>query len=349
ALSTLAGSAAGLFGDDASAIDIEEQRKARALQRNQWANPDNEEISGLNKLGSIALTLPMQIANAGLSPADTADRLKAAGETNATAIGGAGIDAAGNALGMILPGFKQGTAAVRGLTGFGANAAQDELGKDKFIIMAVHAGSYAAPAAGWANFTTAWGAAIDGQASVAGYPAGTINRIVAADLGVAPQKAGGTAMSRGSWKTAAQAVLAMPSPVNVGAMAEYNSSTKELTVNVDAYYTADETAANNINVAFLRSKLMSKQSGDPTSGDLYEQNHVLRNLLTGQWGDVVTETKTTGTKVRKTYTYPVPADYNGTAVEGGGAVVIENCSVVVFISRGKTDVLTAVEIPITVK
>ena len=230
-----------------------------------------------------------------------------------------------------------------------ATAAQDELGKDKFIIMAVHAGSYAAPAAGWANFTTAWGAAIDGQASVAGYPAGTINRIVAADLGVAPQKAGGTAMSRGSWKAAAIAVNAMPSPVNVGAMAEYNSSTKELTVKVDAYYTADESAANNINVAFLQSKLMSKQSGDPTPSDMYEQNHVLRNLLTGQWGDVVTETKTTGTKVRKTYTYPVPADYNGTAVEGGGAVVIENCSVVVFISRGKTDVLTAVEIPITVK
>lgn len=193
-----------------------------------------------------------------------------------------------------------------------------------------------------------WGEAIRLQSNLSGYPAGTISRVKAADLGVTPQN-GGTAMSRSFWKTAAQAVLAMPSPVNVGAMAEYNSSTKELTVNVDAYYTADETAANNINVAFLQSKLMSKQSGDPTSGDLYEQNHVLRNLLTGQWGDVVTETKTTGTKVRKTYTYPVPADYNGTAVEGGGAVVIENCSVVVFISRGKTDVLTAVEIPITVK
>jgi len=226
--------------------------------------------------------------------------------------------------------------------------AQDELGKDKFIIMAVHAGQYATPAAGWANFTNIWGEAIRLQSNLSGYPAGTISRVKAADLGVTPQN-GGTAMSRSFWKTAAQAVLAMPSPVNVGAMAEYNSSTKELTVNVDAYYTADETAANNINVAFLQSKLMSKQSGDPTSGDLYEQNHVLRNLLTGQWGDVVTETKTTGTKVRKTYTYPVPADYNGTAVEGGGAVVIENCSVVVFISRGKTDVLTAVEIPITVK
>lgn len=136
ALSTLAGSAAGLFGDDQAAIDIEEQRKARALQRNQWANPDNEEISGLNKLGSVVATLPMQIVNAGLSPADTADRLKAAGETNATAIKGAGVDALGNVAGMILPGFKQGSAVVRGMTGFGANAAQDVATKKAIQAMA---------------------------------------------------------------------------------------------------------------------------------------------------------------------------------------------------------------------
>jgi len=230
-----------------------------------------------------------------------------------------------------------------------ANAAQQELGADKFIIMAVHAGSFAAPAAGWANFTSPFGAAIDAQALVSGYPAGTINRIKATDLGVTPQKTGGMAMSRGSWKTAAQAVLAMPSPVNIGAKAEFNSSTRELTVKVDAYYTAEESVQNNINVAFMQSKLMAKQSGDPTPADLYEQNHVLRHLITGQWGEVITETKSVGAKVRKKYTYTVPADYNGTATEGGGAVVIENCNVVIFVSRDKTDVLTAVEIPITVK
>jgi hypothetical protein len=228
-----------------------------------------------------------------------------------------------------------------------ATAAQQELGADKFIIMAVHGGSYATPATGWANFTTAFGSALISQSSVAGYPAGTINRIKAADLGVAPQISGGIAMSRGSWKTAAQAVNAMPSPVNLGAKAEFNSATRELTVKVDAYYTAEETAPNNINVAFMQSKLMSKQSGATT--DPYEQNHVLRHLITGQWGEVITDSKATGTKVRKTYTYSVPEDYNGTATEGGGAVVIENCKVVVFVSRDKTDILTAVEIPITVK
>jgi hypothetical protein len=230
-----------------------------------------------------------------------------------------------------------------------AAAAQQELGADKFIIMAVHAGIYANPATGWANFTTPFGAAIDGQAGVSGYPAGTINRMKAADLGVTPMKTGGMAMSRGAWKTAAQAVIAMPSPVNLGAKAEFNSSTRELTVKVDAYYTAEESVQNNINVALLQSKLMSRQSGDPTSGDPYEQNHVLRHLITGQWGEAITEAKTVGAKVRKTYTYTVPEDYNGTTTEGGGAVLIENCKVVVFVSRDKTDILTAVEIPITVK
>lgn len=228
-----------------------------------------------------------------------------------------------------------------------AAAAQFELGEDKFIIMAVHGGGYAAPAPGWANFTTPFAASLISQSGVAGYPAGTINRIKAEDLGVAPQNPGGIAMSRGSWKTAAEAVLAMPSPVNIGSKAEFNSATRELKVYVDLYYTGEETVDNNINVAFMQDKLMSKQSGAPTNP--YEQNHVLRDLITEQWGDVVTGTKAVGTKVSKVYTYTVPADYNGTEVEGGGAVIIEDCHVVAFVSRGKTDILTAVQIPITVK
>jgi hypothetical protein len=227
-----------------------------------------------------------------------------------------------------------------------ATEAATELGADKFIILAVHGGSYAAPATGWANFTTPFGAALISQSSVAGYPAGTINRVLATDLGVTPQKTGGIAMSRGSWKTAAQAILAMPSPVNAGAKAEFNSQTRELKINLDLYYTADETSGNNINVAFVQSQLLSKQSG---GSDPYVQNHVLRHLLTGQWGEVITTPTTKDAKVSKTYTYTVPEHYNGITVEGGGAVVIENCEVVVFVSRGKTDILTAIKVPVTVK
>jgi hypothetical protein len=224
-----------------------------------------------------------------------------------------------------------------------AAAAQAELGADKFVIMAIHTGSYAAPAAGWANFTTPYGTAIDAQADVAGYPAGTINRLQASALGV-PAQRGGSAMSRGSWKTAAIAVNALEAPVNIGAEAKIDGNNL-LTVNVDLYYTQGESAVNNINVALLQDGLVSKQSGG-TPRETYVQNHVLRDLITGQWGEPITETTNATSKISKTFTYTVPADYNGTTVEGGGAVVIDDLKVVVFVTRGRVDVLNAIEIDI---
>ncbi|MEZ4804839.1 MAG: hypothetical protein R2852_04995 [Bacteroidia bacterium] len=131
----------------------------------------------------------------------------------------------------------------------------------KFIIMAVHAGGYAAPATGWANFTTAYGDALIAQSSVAGYPAGTINRMLCSDLGVTPQKPGGRAMSRGSWAAAGNKVNSMPAPVNIGAKATFDEGSRVLTVKVDLYYTADVAGVNNLNVALLQDGLFSKQSG----------------------------------------------------------------------------------------
>lgn len=225
-----------------------------------------------------------------------------------------------------------------------AKAVEDQY-PDKFIIMAVHAGSYAAPASGWANFTTPYGNALVGQAMVSGYPAGTISRIKAADLGVAPQKAGGYAMSRSSWKAAAETVMAQSAPVNIGAKATYNAATSQLTVNVDLYYTADGNGDNYINVAVLQDKLISKQSGGTPDPNNYEQNHVLRDLITGQWGEKVATT-TAGTKVSKSFTYSVPSNYNGLGTEGGGAVVIDNLNVVVFVCQNSANVLNALKIDV---
>jgi len=215
-----------------------------------------------------------------------------------------------------------------------------------FIIMCVHGGSYAAPQTGWANFTTGFGSALITQAKVTGYPAGTISRMLATDLGVTPQAAGGYAMSRGSWGAAAALVMAMPAPVNIGAKATLNAATRELTVKVDLYYMKDETASN-LNVAILQDKLISKQSGGTPDPNAYEQNHVLRHYLTGQWGEVITTT-TAGSKVSKSYTYLVPDLYNGPGVEGGGNVVLANLKIVVFVTQGQINVANALEVPITI-
>jgi hypothetical protein len=225
-----------------------------------------------------------------------------------------------------------------------AKAIKDQY-PDKFIIMAVHAGGYAAPATGWANFTTPFGNTLVSQAKVAGYPAGTINRMKAADLGATPQVSGGYAMSRNYWAGAAEAAMQLPAPLNIGAKATFNPASRLLTVRVDLYYTEEVGGNNYINVAILQDKLYSKQSGGTPDANNYEQNHVLRDLITGQWGQKSSITNQ-GAKVSKIYTYTVPTDYNGLGVEGGGAVDIDNLKVVVFVCTAGTNILNALEIDV---
>ena len=219
---------------------------------------------------------------------------------------------------------------------------------DEFIVIAVHAsGTYSQPAPGsdWPNFETPFGAAITSLAEPAGFPAGTMNRIPAKDLGLTPQNTGkpnSLALGRGLWSSAASITTGMVSPVNIGLHAEVND--RELTVTVDVYYTDDETEPNSINVALLQNGLIGRQSGGTPDPMNYAQNHVLRALIAGndpQWGDPITESTTKESFLRKVYTYTIPADYNGTGLDGGGAAIIEDMEVVAFISRDKTDILTA--------
>lgn len=217
----------------------------------------------------------------------------------------------------------------------------------KFVILAVHGGSYASPMAGWANFTTAYGQALISQAKVSGYPAGTISRVLCSELGVTPQIANGYAMSRSSWGNAAAKIFNQTADVNIGAKATFDPGTRKLTVYVHLYYAKEQTGENNINVALVQDNIFSKQSGGIPDANNYEQDHVVRDFITGQWGDPVTETKTIGAKVMKTYTYTVPENYNGATIPpGGGAVVVDDLKVVAFVAKGKTDILNAIEVDV---
>ena len=220
----------------------------------------------------------------------------------------------------------------------------------KFIIIATNANLYAKPTAGWADFTTVQGTAIDAQAKPSGYPAGTMNRASCTSLGVAPMNAqlSPITMDRGKWATAASVIMAQKAPVNIGAKATYTASSRKLTVQVDLYYTSDETETNNINVALLQSHIFCKQSGGTPDPNNYEENHVLRDMITpGNFGVAITSSTKKGSKVSKTYTYTVPAHYNGAVIPpGGGAVVIDDLSVVVYVSRGTLEIINALEIDV---
>lgn len=206
------------------------------------------------------------------------------------------------------------------------------------VLINIHSGSYANPNPGEPDFRTPFGAAIDGQASVSGYPAGTVNRYQ-----FSMSQGGGTAMSRGDWATASSQILAQPSYVNVAAQSSIDVSTRVLTVNVEGYYTGTVPTGitNKINVALLQNNVAGPQSGAASwnpgaiiSGPwnpTYNHQHMFRHFLTGQWGESITNTSGLYTN---TFTYTIPADLNGVAYD------LFNLDVAVFIAEGNQNIVT---------
>ena len=133
------------------------------------------------------------------------------------------------------------------------------------ILVNIHTGSYANPGAGEIDLRTDFGSAIADQTGLQGYPAGTVNRHVFSG--------GVTAMSRGDWSQSVDQILAMPSYVNVALEAEVDAQTREMTVNVEVYYTdpsAVPAALNNenkLNVVLLQNNIEGTQSGASMNSD----------------------------------------------------------------------------------
>ena len=203
------------------------------------------------------------------------------------------------------------------------------------VLMNIHVGSYAAPSAGEPDFRTSFGTAIDGQAGVAGYPAGTVNRHQ-----FTMTQGGGTAMSRGDWANAASQILPQSSPVNIWSEAIVDMGTNTVTVNVEVYYTGAQTViTNKLNVAVLQNNVQGPQSGASANpGSIlpngnYNHNHMLRHLMTGQWGDEI-NTISQGDLVTRTYTWTIPSNLNGVELDP------TNFEVIAFVSENQQEVIS---------
>ncbi|HNY02465.1 MAG TPA: Omp28-related outer membrane protein, partial [Bacteroidales bacterium] len=196
--------------------------------------------------------------------------------------------------------------------------------------IAVHQGSYASPSTGEPDFRTPFGDPLAGQTGLSGYPSGTVNRHVFTG--------GVTALNRGDWTANSEIILQQPSPVNVGVETTCDTNTRQLTVHVELYYTANSAVSSNyINVALIQNHIIGPQTGGGM-GNNYVHMDMLRYLITGQWGDEVTTT-TSGTLVERTYNYTIPADYNNVPC------VIRNCEVVVFVTESHQEILTGDKVP----
>jgi hypothetical protein len=208
------------------------------------------------------------------------------------------------------------------------------------VLINVHQGnSFAAPRAnsGDPDFRTQYGDALAGLAKVNAYPAGTVNRRV-----FDASENGGTTMNRGAWAASAATVIGESSPVNVAVETELNMETRELKIIAEVYYTANAAnSTNKLNLALLQNNIEGPQTGmDKYAENIlpngkYNHQHMLRDLITGQWGEDIPET-TSGSFFTKTYTYTIPQDINGVPVD------LLNLEIAAFIAEGQENILTGI-------
>ncbi len=194
---------------------------------------------------------------------------------------------------------------------------------DNFQVIAIHAGYYAEPGSRGLDLRTDYSDSLLLQAGEYGYPQGTIDRVLFDGKAM-------MAMGRGDWTQAVKARSVDTATVNLWVGATVDVETRTLTVNVEGYYyRAAELSENRLNVALVQNHINGPQNSAPAG---YRHEHVLRDLLTGQWGELLMAT-TAGSTFTRTYTYTIPADYRGVKVD------LRNLEIIAFVCEDTKTVL----------
>lgn len=177
----------------------------------------------------------------------------------------------------------------------------------RVVLVGNHAGGYATPGAPPRyDLRTSQGTTVNGFSDPSGYPAGNVNRRVFPNYSMKPGK---TAMSRGSWQTAAAEIMAEASPVNIAFDAWYRPGTNIIEIAVEGYYTSAGSGSDYLTIAIMQDDIDTYQSG--ASGypariqpsGLYRQMDVLRAYATTSvMGDEITNTAM-GTFFSMSYSY----------------------------------------------
>lgn len=190
------------------------------------------------------------------------------------------------------------------------------------------------------HFVTQWGDALANQAQVYAYPSATINRhpFPWAQYTNYPY----LEIGREDYASAVDTILQLTSPVNIAATVSINDSSRIMVVYVELYYTGNSNySTNKLNVVLLQNNIIdsniSFRSYYPemeVNDTLYRYMHVVRDMITGQWGETI-ETTTAGSFVTRTFVYQIP--------DSIGSVPIQNLcdlEVIAFVAEGQREILT---------
>jgi len=147
------------------------------------------------------------------------------------------------------------------------------------------------------------------EMKVTGAPCASVNRAPCTN----PQ-AGGLLMSPNYWNAAITKILGENAYVNIASAATLNTSTRVLTVNIEAYYTGNGSATNKLFIMLMQDNIIASQTNGSSYpammvGSQYRHTDVLRDVITtGSFGQSMGAT-TAGTLYTTTITYVVPASY----------------------------------------
>ena len=194
----------------------------------------------------------------------------------------------------------------------------------------VHTGSFTG-----GYYVTPWGDTLASQWGVTSFPSGIINRHAFPTSSGSTQ----TVLNRGSWQQASNIIMAEAAPVNVAARCTIDYQTRQLTVVVEAYYTDNSAASTNyMNVVLLQNNIIGPQTGGSNYnasqmvGTQYRHMHMLRDMITGMWGDPITSTSQ-GSFFTQTYNYTIPATISNETVK------MEDLELVVFVAQSRSEIL----------
>ncbi len=212
------------------------------------------------------------------------------------------------------------------------------------VLVSCHCTGFSSPSGGDPNYKTPDGdslAEMPGMA-VTGVPAGAINRHLWPGQFTIP-------VSRNLWAGYVDQTLAKPSYVNLALEGTLNVATRQLTVNVQAYYTGNSpVATNRLTVVLLEDTVIGVQGGaldnypEQTNPDgSYRHQHMMRKMLTSPYTGEVITTTTFGSIVNRSYSFTIPAQFKNTVPAMG------NLKLACFMAESNTEIITGAYGPIT--
>lgn len=207
----------------------------------------------------------------------------------------------------------------------------------KVLPISIHTGGFAEPNSVLdPNYTTVFGDSIGILCNVSSFPSGLINREFLPGLGSTSDP---TVVSYTSWAFVLPQILDDTAYVNIALEATVDVTTRELELDVEMYFTGNAPGEVNLNIALLQNNVNGPQvnayTGNPDLVQYdgsYLHNHMLRHLLTGQWGETIDSTDA-GTTISRHYSYTIPQSYKGVDFE------LANIEIIGFVNEGKKDII----------